>query len=173
MVRFACQLFFGLNGALAPCRMERSGIRLNLFLFSAVRVFNTFNIFNRFSTKCCTMDFVIFDELSTFQQVFNSFFNSFFATFFSYLRKKSRFSTFPLSLLLRLQQVNIISLCKLRVCTCAHLCVRVRARTFERSEPRCDSEGVIGVQGAAAERCPLLITLFHSLNSVIHGVFRL
>ena len=64
----ACQLFFVLNGALAPCRMERSGMRLNLFLFSAVRVFNTFNTFNRFSTKCCTIDFVILRtfNISTF-----------------------------------------------------------------------------------------------------------
>nr|DAM63158.1 MAG TPA: hypothetical protein [Microviridae sp.] len=28
-----------MNGALAPCRMELSGMRLNPFIFSAVRVY--------------------------------------------------------------------------------------------------------------------------------------
>nr|DAR20642.1 MAG TPA: hypothetical protein [Microviridae sp.] len=36
MIRFCS---FGLKSALALCRMERSGIRLNPFLVSAVRVY--------------------------------------------------------------------------------------------------------------------------------------
>ena len=148
-------MFLCFVGALAPCRMERSGIRLNSFL-TRLRVFNTFNTFNRFSTKCCTIKSVFLTNFQQFNK-FSTFLSTvFFAAFFHAYVKKSSFSTFPLSLLLRLQQVNILRACKLRVCTCAHLCVRVRARTFERSEPRCDSEGVNGVQGAAAERCPLI-----------------
>lgn len=81
----------------------------NPFIISAVRVFNTFNTFNRFSTKCCTIDFVILTNFQHFNK-FSTFLSTvFFATFFHAYAKKSSFSTFPLSLLLRLQQVNIIN----------------------------------------------------------------
>nr|DAU29559.1 MAG TPA: hypothetical protein [Microviridae sp.] len=57
----------------------------NPFLFSAVRVFN---IFNRFSTKCCTLIFVI---LTNFQQ-FNKFSTKLSTVFFAfYLRFNVKF----------------------------------------------------------------------------------
>jgi hypothetical protein len=126
----ACQWFFVLNGALAPCRMERSGMRLNPFIISAVRVFNTFNTFNRFSTKCCTIDFVI---LTNFQQ-FNNFSTKFSTVYFSFnfrfIVKIYYFSTFPQPLLLRLQQVNIIS--RVRACALSRVCARAIAYLLDR-----------------------------------------
>ena len=113
----------GLKGALAPCRAERMRSSANPFLVSAVRVFNTFNTFNRFSTKCCTMIFVILTDFQHFNNFSTNLSTVFFAFYLRFSVKFLYFSTFPHSLLLRLQQVNII----LRVCVHA---LRVRARAL-------------------------------------------
>lgn len=90
IVTFSCNLVLLLwfECALALCRAERMRSSANSFIVSAVRVFNTFNTFNRFSTKCCTMIFVI---LTNFQH-FNKFSTKLSTLFFAfYLRFSVKF----------------------------------------------------------------------------------
>lgn len=106
-VTFSCNLVLPLwfESALALCRAERTRSSANSFIVSAVRVFNTFNTFNRFSTKCCTMIFVILTNFQHFNKFSTKLSTLFFAFYLRFSVKFQYFSTFPLSLLLLLQQV--------------------------------------------------------------------
>lgn len=110
--------------ALALCRAERTRSSANPFIMSAVRVFNTFNTFNRFSTKCCTMIFVILTNFQQFNKFSTKLSTAFFAFYLRFSVKFYYFSTFPLPLLLLLQQVNIILRARVRT-------LRARARIYK------------------------------------------
>ena len=117
----------------------------NSFLFSAVRVFNTFNTFNRFSTKCCTMIFVILTDFQQFNKFSTKLSTFFLVLFLRIYVKKKHFSTFQPCLLRLLQQVIYIytpqtPLEAKRIgvgvdrTPCAHACaLRARVRARNRS----------------------------------------
>ena len=75
------------ESALAPCRAERMRSSANPFIVSAVRVFNTFNTFNRFSTKCCTMIFVILTDFQQFNKFSTKLLTAFFAFYLLFIVK--------------------------------------------------------------------------------------